>query len=717
MNAALRGMTRAALALGAEVFGIREGWHGVVTGGELITPLGWDDVSGILHRGGTVLGTARSAEFRTRDGLRDAVYNLVKLGIDRLVVIGGDGSLSGADELRDQWSSLLAELIDQGKLDPQATTRYPALILAGLVGSIDNDLVGFDSTIGSDSALHRIIDAIDAIGSTAASHHRSFVIEVMGRRCGYLALLASIAGGCDAVFVPEKPPGVAWRDELCDHLRNARASGRRDSIVVVAEGAVDQNGESITAHQVRDAMDEGLGEESRVTILGHVQRGGSPSAYDRWMGTALGVAAARTIVSATHNDKAVILGVHRNAVVQLPLREAVDNTRSANRAIDNANYDAAVAARGETFHDLTMVHNALTEPPRGVDASGRTVALIHGGGLAPGMNTAIHAAAKLALGQGHRVLGVTNGFTGLRDGTLHELRWADIDGWHAQAGAVLGALRTTPQPAELFSIARTLEEHHIDAVILVGGVVGYDAIATLATERERYPHFDIPMVCIPATIDNNIPGTDLTIGADTALNTLVTSLDHIKQSASANRRVFVVETMGRECGYLALMSALASGAERAYLPERPVTMSDLERDAHEIVALFTSGREFYLVLRNEFCHTSYTTEFMAQLFDGESNGLYDVRHNTIGHTQQGGTPTPFDRVLATRLAWHAITELGRQFDAETAHPRHVAFVGGHITVNDLTTRTTQPSHRHTPWWLALTDTLDLTAGRNYRAGS
>ena len=164
-------------------------------------------------------------------------------------------------------------------------------MIAGLVGSIDNDMIGTDMTIGADSALHRIVEAIDAIASTAASHQRSFVVEVMGRHCGYLALMSAIAGGADYVFIPENPPDPGWEADLCELLKNGRAAGRRNSIVIVAEGAHDSQNTPITSDYVRQVLEDRLGEDTRVTILGHVQRGGAPSAFDRSMSSLLGYAA------------------------------------------------------------------------------------------------------------------------------------------------------------------------------------------------------------------------------------------------------------------------------------------------------------------------------------------------------------------------------------------------------------------------------------------
>ena len=210
-------------------------------GGDRIKPLAWDDVSGILQRGGTVIGTARCPAFRERDGMRTVARNLVERGIDRLVVIGGDGSLTGTDELRREWRGLLTELVAARAAHRRGRGAAPGADgRRAWSGSIDNDLVGSDMTIGADSALHRIIEAIDAISSTAASHQRSFVVEVMGRHCGYLPLMAAIAGGCDFVLVPESPPEDGWEDRMCAMLREGRAAGRRDSLVIVAEGAIDR---------------------------------------------------------------------------------------------------------------------------------------------------------------------------------------------------------------------------------------------------------------------------------------------------------------------------------------------------------------------------------------------------------------------------------------------------------------------------------------------
>ncbi|MGQ9786050.1 MAG: 6-phosphofructokinase, partial [Anaerolineae bacterium] len=300
MNAAVRAVVRTALSHGAEAYAIYEGYQGMVDGGECIRRMTWDVVGGILQQGGTVIGSARCEAFKTREGRMRAALHLVERGIDRLVVIGGDGSLTGADIFRREWSSLLEDLVKQGWISQEMADRHQHLFIVGLVGSIDNDMVGTDMTIGADSALHRIVEAIDAISSTAASHHRTFVVEVMGRHCGYLALMGGLAAGANWVLIPECPPDIDdWEDKMCQVLQMGREAGRRHSIVVVAEGAQDRHGRPITSNYVKEVLEQKLGQDTRVTVLGHVQRGGVPSAFDRNLGTWLGYAAVKELMNAT----------------------------------------------------------------------------------------------------------------------------------------------------------------------------------------------------------------------------------------------------------------------------------------------------------------------------------------------------------------------------------------------------------------------------------
>ena len=715
MNAAVRAVVRSALGQGAAVYAIYEGYQGMVDGGERIRALSWDDVGSILNRGGTVIGTARCPAFREREGRLTAARNLLRHGIDRLVVIGGDGSLTGANLFRQEWPGLLAELVQRGDIDAQTAQQHPALMITGLVGSIDNDMVGTDMTIGADSALHRIVDAIDAITSTAASHQRTFVIEVMGRHCGYLALMSAIAGGSDYVLIPESPPCDAWEQEMCDLLRDGRAAGRRDSIVVVAEGAQDRDGKPISSDYVRQVLQDRLGEDTRVTILGHVQRGGTPSAFDRCMSTLVGHAAVQELLAATAASEPQMIGMRYNRVGRAPLMQCVEQTQAVARMIAEQDYAKAMELRGSSFTEMFETFKAMASALPSVmpPARPRRLAVLHGGGLAPGMNTAARAAVRLGLDRGHTMLGVRGSFEGLLDGRIEELNWGDVEGWTAMGGAELGTTRHVPTVEQLYTVARAIETHRIDGLLIIGGWTAYKAAHLLYTERERYPAFKIPMICLPASIDNNLPGSELSIGADTALNAIVEALDRIKQSAMAARRCFVVEVMGRNCGYLALMSGVASGAERIYLPEEGVGLKDLQADVERMIKGFRGGRRFYLTIRNERANEQYTTDFMRRLFEEEGKGLFDVRQSILGHIQQGDSPSPFDRVLATRLAGHCIDFLTGELERGSSTGAYIGLVEGKVTISPLKQMpdVIDLEHRRPlkQWWLDLRPVMQALA--------
>lgn len=215
MNAAVRAVVRMAIHMGCDAFCVYEGYEGLVQGGDLIRKMEWHDVRGWLSEGGTLIGTARCMAFYERPGRLQGAKNMVLNGIDALIICGGDGSLTGADKFRAEWPSLIEELVTTGQLTKEQVQPYMHLNIVGLVGSIDNDMSGTDATIGAYSALSRISEMVDYIEATASSHSRAFVIEVMGRHCGWLALMAGVATGADFIFIPEKPREDNWKEEMC----------------------------------------------------------------------------------------------------------------------------------------------------------------------------------------------------------------------------------------------------------------------------------------------------------------------------------------------------------------------------------------------------------------------------------------------------------------------------------------------------------------------
>ncbi|MEI6668032.1 MAG: 6-phosphofructokinase [Acidobacteriota bacterium] len=709
MNAAVRAIVRTGLDRGLDVWGIYEGYRGLIEGGDKIRPLSWNSVGGIIHRGGTIIGSARSEVFRTKEGRLKGARNLLAAGIDGLIVIGGDGSLTGAELFRTEWPEHLEAISREHPIAAANASRTPELTVVGLVGSIDNDFIGTDMTIGADTALHRITEAIDAICSTASSHQRTFIVEVMGRHCGYLALMGALATGSDAVLIPERPPtSDAWIGDLIAGIKAGRDAGRRDTIVVLAEGAVDHDGEAITSARLLTLLEEGLGEAVRITVLGHVQRGGAPSAFDRNLGTRMGHTAIETLLGGFAATQSQVIGIRGNRVVRIGLTECVARTRDINQLLASKHFDQALAQRGPSFNDALQAMDTLFKAlPHPVQEGQRrmNIGVIHAGATAPGMNTAVRAAVRLALDQGHQVFGIRRGFRGFAAGEIREMNWMSVNGWAGMGGAELGTSRDVPTGSDLYAIARAIETHGLEGLLVVGGWAAYESVNTLFEERRNFPAFNLPIVCLPATIDNNMPGTELSIGADTALNSIVGVVDKIKQSAVAERRCFVVEVMGKRCGYLALMAGLATGAERVYLHEEGVTLQALETDLHTLVSGFKAGKRLGLMIRNEDANTIYDTAFMCKLFEEEGGHLFDVRSSILGHLQQGGDPSPFDRIQATRLARRCVEFLLNEVNQKGHAAAFIGSVEGKVefhSFDDYSRMIDSANHRpKSQWWLDL----------------
>ena len=288
-------------------------------------------------------------------------------------------------------------------------------------------------------------------------------------------------------------------------------------------------------------------------------------------------------------------------------------------------------------------------------------------------------------------------------------------GWASMGGSELGIHRNVPEGSDLYAIARHIEEHNIEGLLVIGGWAGYEAAYKLRQERKNFPAFNIPIICMPASINNNLPGSELSIGSDTALNNIVDAVDKIKQSAVASTRAFVVEVMGRYCGYLALMSGLATGAERVYLHEEGITLADLKEDNDSLVKEFQEGKRLGLMIRNENANRFYTTDFMCALFDEEGGDLFDVRQAILGHLQQGGDPSPFDRIQATRLAVNCIDYLIEQATESDPEAAFIGLQSGKVQITNL-----EDFHRMADiklqrpkkqWWLDLRPIAKIMANK------
>ncbi|XP_023775796.1 ATP-dependent 6-phosphofructokinase, platelet type isoform X1 [Cyanistes caeruleus] len=662
MNAAVRAVVRMGIYVNAKVYFIYEGYQGMVDGGDNIVEVSWESVSSILQVGGTVIGSARCKSFRTREGRLQAAFNLLQRGITNLCVIGGDGSLTGANLFREEWNGLLEELAQKGKIDAEAVKKYAYLNIVGMVGSIDNDFCGTDMTIGTDSALHRIIEVVDAIMTTAQSHQRTFVLEVMGRHCGYLALVSALACGADWVFIPEYPPEEGWEDSMCVKLSENRARKKRLNIIIVAEGAIDCHNKPITSEKVKDLVVQRLGFDTRVTILGHVQRGGTPSAFDRILASRMGVEAVLALLEATPDTPACVVSLSGNQAVRLPLMECVQMTQEVQKAMDEGRFLEAVRLRGRSFENNLNTYKLLShkKPDAELPKTNFNVAVLNVGAPAAGMNAAVRAAVRVGMTEGHKIFAVIDGFEGFARGKIKEISWGDVGGWTGQGGSILGTKRTLPAKY-LEKIADQMRTNNINALMVIGGFEAYLGLLELSAAREKYDEFCVPMVMVPATVSNNVPGSDFSIGADTALNTITDTCDRIKQSASGTkRRVFIIETMGGYCGYLANMGALAAGADAAYIFEEQFDIRELQANVEHLTEKMKTSIQRGLVLRNENCNENYTTDFIYQLYSEEGKGVFDCRKNVLGHMQQGGAPSPFDRNFGTKISAKAMQWISKK---------------------------------------------------------
>jgi len=294
MNAAIRAVIRCGVDKGYGMYGVFKGYAGLIAGN--IRPMGTRDVGGILNKGGTILGSARCEEFMTEAGRLKAIRTLRQMGIDALVVIGGNGSQTGNYELH--------------KLG------FPVV---GIASTIDNDLCGTEMTIGVDTALNIALEAIDRLKVTASSHQRAFLIEVMGRKCGYIALMSGIAGGAEYILLPEVETDP---EEVAESLRLAYEHGKAHAIIVVAEGAK-YNAEALTSYFEKNK--DRLGFKIRATILGHVQRGGDPGAFDRILASRFGNGAIEAIA---REEFGVLIGLNKGAITTTPLEEIVGITKT-----------------------------------------------------------------------------------------------------------------------------------------------------------------------------------------------------------------------------------------------------------------------------------------------------------------------------------------------------------------------------------------------------
>lgn len=497
----------------------------------------------------------------------------------------------------------------------------------------------------------------------------------------------------------------------------------------------------ISSNAVKDLLTNRLGLDTRVTVLGHTQRGGPACAYDRWLSTLQGVEAVKAVLDVKPDSPSPVIVIRENKIERMPLMEAVQQTKDVTDRIHAKDFDRAIAMRDSEFKEYYNAYlntTSVDHPKMRLPEEKRMrIAIIHVGAPAGGMNPATRAAVGYCLTRGHQPIAIHNGFPGLcrhHDdkpiGSVREVPWLESDDWVNEGGSAIGTNRGLPSE-DLEGTARAFEKHKFEGLFIVGGFEAFTAASQLRKGRNIYSAFKIPIVVLPATISNNVPGTEYSLGSDTCLNTLIMFCDAIRQSASSSRRrVFVVETQGGKSGYIATTAGLAVGAAAVYIPEEGINIKMIARDIEFLRSSFATdqgaNRAGKIILRNETASKTYTTQVIADMIMEEANGRFESRAAVPGHFQQGGKPSPMDRVRALRMAIKCMQHLesyaGKSKD-EIARDEFSASVIGvkgsqvlfspmggssglELAETDWTRR--RPKHE---FWLELQDLVDVLSGR------
>ena len=667
MNAALRAVSRIAIGRDWAVWGVKNGFHGLqeLAGAtDLDEPRAQDRLKQIklgtmrwaIREGGSWLGTIRYRGLKGNKALQEQIVRtLVRLDFRALIVIGGDGSLHGAHAL-----SNAAEELTKSK---ELKERFPVVAIPA---SIDNDIPLTEMSLGVDTAANEIVRCVDKLTDTAHAVNRVSVVETMGRNCGYLPVYGALAAGADDVFSPEIPITNRDVEKLLQTLEKEYEHDRRYAVVVVGEGAT--KGISPTAY-TENYINVGKGEEStwdvRSTVLGHVQRGGPTSAFDRILATRMAAEAVEIATTglATGDEGGVMVALDQSTIESVPLRDVIADIR-----------DGKTAVKRERLQEIARLVQTLSRQPEDGDTTG-ALAILTAGEDAQGMNMILRSAARLGRNECEWApYGFFNGYQGLIENEKLELTWEKLSaaGFHAprpirRGGSVLGVTRhvkalTDPEMDRILANLRELEKGHeagfLKGLIVVGGL----RTARRATELDQWlrNRQRIPIVFVPATIDHGLLSSDATVGFDSALNVVVSFCDGMTDTAEARSEVSIVETMGGKVGALTLMGALAAGAELALIGE-DVDDEDrviAEHNVHQALEQLEErvdkfGRDYATILVNEDLYEKYELVNLEGMAKNALSGR-EVHANKLGLSQRGGNPTFFDRVLGTLMGVKAV---------------------------------------------------------------
>jgi len=660
MNAVVRGVVRAALNKGWEVFGIRDAYRGLVDGGESIFPLDWVDVSWSFREGGTFLGSARFTDLvgdseNARELKLKVLLNLKSSGITGLVVIGGDGSLTGAEQL---WAFFRDSRHRSQEL------RDAELAIVGIPGSIDNDIAFTDMSIGVDTTLNTIVECIDKLRDTATSHRRVSIVEVMGRLRGYLAVMSGLATGADRVFIREEKTSQRELHTMLSLLQESFHHGQRAGVIIRSEGA------DCSTNFLKETIALLLEpkREVRETVLGHLQRGGNPTAFERILATRMGVKAVQLLADGINEPQ--MTGLTANVIEAVPLSKILKRIREPEfqEALSPNTRKAFVLGR------------KLEEPPR-KDACNTRIAVLTDGNNVSGMNLAIRSLARLAINDGIDIVGIKGGLAGLVEGSesmLH-LSWSmlELKGILRRAGTLLGVSSNGfPTDGKDFLIMRKqVEQLKIDGLVAIGDARTYQYAKNLSALIQ------IPVVGIPAALCCNVAGTDWVIGMDSALNDLLKGIDRAADAAHVQKKIVIIHIKGDYCQCLVHLAGLAAGAELLVIEDhdRQRNQHQLQGKLQELQRIITLGKSFATVIffsenpEEADARLQYIVRSIRQ-----AGITLEPSVITLETSLGGIVPTAFDRILAQRLGEQALISLQQKMSSRDQSFHTVGIIGREI---------------------------------------
>ena len=623
MNAAVRAVVRTAINYGMEVVGIKRGFSGLIENDYV--PLTGRSVADTIAKGGTFLYTARCPEMITKEGQDLAAKNCIEQGIDALVVIGGDGSFRGCLSLAERGINVI-----------------------GIPGTIDLDIACTEYTIGFDTAVNTAMEAIDKIRDTSTSRERCSIIEVMGRHAGYIALWCGLANGAEAVLTTEL---YNYEEKkLIDDIELKRKNGRQHYIIINAEGIGDSEG---MARRIEYAT----GMSTSATILGYLQRGGSPTCKDRVYASAMGAKAVDILYKGGCNR---VVAYKNGGFCDFDMKEALAMKKNLDPFL--VDMLGKLTRKGE---GKVLVREGML-PADKTTGKCKAIGILTSGDDAPGMNAAIRAVVRSAIGYNMRVFGFHRGYAGLIEKDYIEMTNKTMSETVQLGGTQLLASDCpeflTDEGQE--KAVKTLKELGLDALIVLGGNGtmrgGLDLIKK-----------GINVIGIPATIDCEVACTEYTIGFDTAVNTAMEAIDKIRDTSQSHERCSVIEVAGKHSGFNALWCGIANGAEEILIPE--YYDRDEQRIISEIINKKKLGKRLHLIVN---AHSVGRSGSLAKNIEF-ATGL-ETRANILGLVESGGRPTCMDRVFACAMGGKAVEALNKG-----ARNRIVAFCNGEFVDFDF----------------------------------